>query len=330
MLSLHDVSYAYETQPVLAHIDLDVEQGEILCLLGKSGSGKSTLLRVVAGLERGFSGDVLMEGQSIVDVPVHQRGVGLMFQDFALFPHMNVAQNVAFGLRMAGLAAKERTKRVAEVLALVGLADFHERDVSTLSGGEKQRVALARSLAPQPKLLMLDEPLGSLDAGLRAQLVVELREIVKRMNLTALYVTHDQQEAYAIADRIAVINAGGIEQLASPQALYRHPRTEFVARFLGLENIVPGDVLKPLFPSAQANRHYLLHPDQIFLDDGGSVQGTLQKRIFQGGQCQLDVQLSESLSVRLWAHLRENIPDEGQSVRLSIVPEALVALDAVR
>ncbi|MCA9912012.1 MAG: ABC transporter ATP-binding protein, partial [Anaerolineae bacterium] len=205
MLQLRDISQHYDGQPVLRDIDLHVAQGEIICLLGASGSGKTTLLRIIAGLEPDFSGNVLLNGEPLRDVPVHQRGFGLVFQDFALFPHLTVAQNVAFGLEMQNLSEKERQNRVTEMLELVKLSGFGDRDVSQLSGGEKQRVALARSLAPRPRLLMLDEPLGSLDANLRGELVLELREIIKQMDVTAVYVTHDQEEAYAVADLVAVM-----------------------------------------------------------------------------------------------------------------------------
>ena len=202
MLDIINVTRAFDGQAVLRGINLPVDQGEIVCLLGPSGCGKTTMLRIVAGLEHADGGDVRINGNSIMATPVHQRDFGLMFQDFALFPHMNVAENVGFGLRMRPVADDQQ--RVDEVIRLVGLAGFEQRDVGELSGGERQRVALARSLAPRPRLLMLDEPLGSLDAALRTRLVVELRQIIKQIGLTAIYVTHDQEEAFAIADRIAI------------------------------------------------------------------------------------------------------------------------------
>jgi ABC-type Fe3+/spermidine/putrescine transport system ATPase subunit len=178
MLSVRGVTRAFDGVPVLRGVDLDIAAGDIVCLLGPSGCGKTTLLRIIAGLERPDLGDVLLEGQSIVNIPVHERGFGLMFQDFALFPHMSAADNVRFGLRMRAIPKPEQARRVHEALALVGLVGFEDRDVTQLSGGEQQRVALARSLAPNPRLLMLDEPMGSLDAALRGRLVVEVREII--------------------------------------------------------------------------------------------------------------------------------------------------------
>jgi thiamine transport system ATP-binding protein len=216
-----------------------VQPGEILCLLGPSGCGKTTLLRVVAGLETPDRGHVFFAGRDLVNVPVHRRGFGFMFQDFALFPHRTVAENIAFGLRMAGVPQPEQQARVAAMLELVNLPGYGARTIFELSGGERQRVALARSLAPEPALLMLDEPLGSLDRGLREELVEELRRILKEMGVTALYVTHDQDEAMALGDRMVIMQRGRIEQVGTPTAVYTHPATPFVARFLGFANLIP-------------------------------------------------------------------------------------------
>ena len=287
MLSIRGVTKRYNHHPVLRGLDLDVARGELVCLLGPSGCGKTTLLRIVAGLETPDAGDVLVDGASILNVPVHNRDFGLMFQDFALFPHLNVAQNVAFGLRMRGLP---EAQRIQEVLDLVGLSGFERRDVAQLSGGERQRVALARSLAPNPRLLMLDEPLGSLDAALRERLVIDLRDVIKQIGLTALYVTHDQREAFAIADRIALMNVGHFEQIDSPQALYRRPKTVFAAQFLGLNNIIPIErcdgsrAITPLgvFPLSNNADALLLHPDGIAAAETDELSGVVQEAVFQG------------------------------------------------
>ena len=209
-LEVTHVSKSYPGLPVLKEASFAVAEGEIVCLLGPSGCGKTTLLRVVAGLETPDTGRVTFAGNDLATIPVHQRAFGFMFQDYALFPHRDVLGNVAFGLRMQGTPAAKITERVREALALVGLSGFERRRVIELSGGEMQRVALARSLAPRPQLLMLDEPLGALDRALREQLMNDLRGILKRIGLTALYVTHDQSEAFAIADRVLIMRDGQI------------------------------------------------------------------------------------------------------------------------
>ncbi len=249
LLEVSQISKSYPGLPVLKEASFSVSEGEIVCLLGPSGCGKTTLLRIVAGLESPDTGQVILDGQDLARVPVHRRAFGFMFQDYALFPHKDVAANVAFGLRMTRRPAAEIAARVEEMLALVGLSGYEHRRVIELSGGEQQRVALARSLAPGPRLLMLDEPLGALDRALREQLMNDLRAILKRVGLTAIYVTHDQEEAFAIADRVLIMRArpesgegGWIEQEGSPQQVYRYPATAYVARFLGFKNLVDGVV----------------------------------------------------------------------------------------
>lgn len=244
VLEVRNIVKTFDGIPALRGVSVDVAEGEILCLLGPSGCGKSTLLRIIAGLERADAGQVMFEGRSVDPLPAHRRGFGLMFQDFALFPHRTVAENVAFGLRMQRLPDAEIERRVTETLEMVGLSGYGDRTIYELSGGERQRVALARSLAPRPRMLMLDEPLGSLDRSLRERLTEELRELIDRLGLTAIYVTHDQAEAFAIADRIALMQAGRIVQQGPPSQLYRCPLTPFVARFLGLHTIVPGRIVE--------------------------------------------------------------------------------------
>ena len=219
-------------------VDLDVARGETVALLGASGCGKSSLLRAVAGLEDLAGGTVAWDGRDVARVPVHRRGFGLMFQDGQLFPFRDVAGNVAYGL--TGLPRRERRPRVEEMLELVGLPGYGPRDIATLSGGQAQRVALARSLAPRPRLLLLDEPLSALDRALREQLAVDLREILAGQGTTALYVTHDHGEARVVADRVGVMDAGRLLRLDAPEALWADPGDETVARFLGLQGAVAG------------------------------------------------------------------------------------------
>lgn len=233
MLSIERATVCFGPKAALDDVTLTVRAGELISVLGPSGSGKSTLLRAIAGLEPLAQGVVRWDGEDLTAVPPHRRRFGLMFQDYALFPHKDVAGNVAFGLRMQNRPAAEVRRRVAEVLALVDLDGFEQRSVTTLSGGEQQRVALARALAPEPRLLMLDEPLGALDRTLRERLLVELAELLRRLSMTAIYVTHDHAEARALGDRLVVMRAGRFEQVGQPDEVVAHPVNEFVAEFVG-------------------------------------------------------------------------------------------------
>lgn len=238
MLQVDRLRVAFGDVVALDEASLDAPAGSTTVLMGPSGCGKSTLLRVVAGLERAATGSVTWDGRAVGDVATHKRGFGLMFQDYALFPHRSVGDNVGFGLRMLGHDDDATAGRVAEVLDLVGLAGSAARPIVGLSGGEQQRVALARSLAPSPRLLMLDEPIGSLDRDLRSQLMVEMRRIFADLALTVLYVTHDVDEAFALADRVAVMRAGRIVRAGSPAELWTDPGSRFVARFMGRDNVL--------------------------------------------------------------------------------------------
>ncbi|WP_457742068.1 ABC transporter ATP-binding protein [Thermococcus sp.] len=220
------------------HVDLSVKDGEFLTLLGPSGCGKTTTLRIVAGLEKPDSGRVLFSGRDVTEMKPYERNIGIVFQDYALFPHMTVFKNVAFGLEMRGLPKEEIRRKVEWALELVRLKGFENRYPEQLSGGQQQRVALARALVIEPEVLLLDEPLSNLDAKIRERLRSEIRRIQKELGITTIYVTHDQEEAMAISDRIAVMNVGRIEGVGEPLELYYKPRTEFVARFLGTSNIV--------------------------------------------------------------------------------------------
>ncbi len=248
MLELIDIRKTYEGKPLLAGVTLRVEEGETVCLLGPSGSGKSTLLRIAAGLEEPDGGHIKWDGGEITRTPAHRRGFGLMFQDYALFPHLDVAENVAFGLRMQKLPEDRIRTEVADALKRVDLDGFARRRVAELSGGEQQRVALARALAPRPRLLMLDEPLGALDRALREQLTLQLRHLLRELRIPSLYVTHDQEEAFAVAQRVALLHEGRIVQMGAPENLVARPASVWAADFLGLGNILRGRVrrMRPL------------------------------------------------------------------------------------
>ena len=240
MLEVQNLTKDYENKPLLKGVSFQVGKGELVCLLGSSGSGKSTILRIIAGLEEPESGAVLWQGQDLRDMPTHKRGFGLMFQDYALFPHKTVAQNIAFGLQMQGMKEEEISHRVQAGLESIRMQSFADRPITELSGGEQQRVALARALAPSPNLLMLDEPLGALDHTLRTQLIQELRGILHQSQIPVIYVTHDREEAFGLADRLVILHDGVILQQGTPQELFERPATPWIAEFLGLGNLVPG------------------------------------------------------------------------------------------
>jgi spermidine/putrescine transport system ATP-binding protein len=243
MLELRDIVKSYEGKPLLRGVSFAISKGETVCLLGASGSGKSTILRIISGLEFPESGHILFNNLDLAQTPPHLRDFGLVFQDYGLFPHLNVFENVAFGLKMRALPMDKIQLRVAALLEQVNLSSFANRKVTDLSGGEQQRVALARALAPQPRLLMFDEPLGALDRSLKEDLLNELRGILHRTNIPAIYVTHDQEEAFAIADRILVLHDGSIIRDGAPHEIWKEPQFAFVAKLLGIGNVIEGEVI---------------------------------------------------------------------------------------
>ncbi len=333
ILTIQDISKSFNAKLALDKISFEVSEGEIVALLGPSGCGKSTLLSVIAGLELPDVGDILWNGSSIKSTPPHLREFGLMFQDFALFPHMNVYTNVAFGLRMAHMSAAILDQRVHEMLSVVGLPDISSRDVNTLSGGEQQRVALARALAPHPRLLMLDEPLGSLDRNLRERLVLELQTILHQMQQTAIYVTHDQEEAFAIADRIILMNTGRVEQIGTPQEIYHDPASIFVARFLEMTNILPavihksGGIYQAATPigrfvidsAADGKANLLIRPDLATLDGQGPVvlKGIFSSVSFRGSRQRITLQVA-GISLNFDLPSKLTLPTVGKEIILSL------------
>jgi ABC-type Fe3+/spermidine/putrescine transport system ATPase subunit len=297
-LTVEKIVKHYDGDPLLNGLSLAVSDGEILCLLGRSGSGKSTLLRIITGLESADAGQVLWDGADIAALPTHLRRFGLMFQDYALFPHRSVAENVAFGLEMQRLSKTEITQQVAQALEKVNMGAFAQRSVAELSGGEQQRVALARSLAARPRLLLLDEPLAALDRSLRLELQVELRELLHQAGIPVIYVTHDQEEAVFLGDRLAILHEGRILQEGTPQQVYSAPVNRWVAEFLGMENFVAGTVAaqQPLrvqtrigelvaesptaaqFPAGK-EVWLALRPDHAALAAGGAAQNLVSGKV---------------------------------------------------
>ncbi|MFE5632086.1 ABC transporter ATP-binding protein [Streptomyces sp. NPDC056543] len=337
MLHIEGATVRFGERAALDSVDLEVADHEIVCVLGPSGSGKSTLLRAVAGLQALDGGRVLLDGTDLTGVPAHRRGVGLMFQDHQLFPQRDVGGNVAFGLRMHGVERAERDARVRELLELVGLPGASGRAVAALSGGEQQRVALARALAPRPRLLMLDEPLGQLDRGLRERLVVELRGLFGRLGTTVLAVTHDQGEAFALADRVVVMKDGRIAQSGTPLEVWQRPASAFVARFLGFDNVVPGtvsgaaaDTVWGKIPvpdgSPEGARQILVRPGGVRLvPPADGLACTVEARTFRGTHVAVLLRPAEGPPLEAECTL-QGAPEEGTEVGVTFAPDEVVVL----
>lgn len=364
LLSVREITKSFGGELVLRGVSFDLDAGEIVALLGPSGCGKTTLLRIIAGLESADTGELSLEGEDLQRIPVHQRGFGMVFQDYALFPHKRVAENIGFGLRMHGWKSEERDERVSQVMDLVGLGNFGARQVFDLSGGEQQRVALARALAPSPRLLLLDEPLGALDRALRERLMGELRPILKRAGqfigsgptteagITTIYVTHDQEEAFSVADRILIMNHGAFEQIGTPAQLYHYPRNAFVARFLGMENLIPATIISqdpprvstPLgtlhysgdFPDVSGEADLLIRPDagQLVPPEANGdniISGIMGDVSFRGRHLMSTINCrteDASLVLKLAFDSALTLPPMGTHFSLRLDPEELQVLPA--
>jgi len=241
-VELKNISKNYDNVQALKNVNLNISDGEFFSLLGPSGSGKTTCLKIIAGFEQSNQGHVYLFGDEVSDIPPYKRKVNTVFQDYALFPHMSVGQNIGYSLKIRNINKIEQVKKVKEILKIVKLSGYEDRRINQLSGGQKQRVALARSLINKPKVLLLDEPLGALDLKLREQMQVELKVLQRQFNITFIYVTHDQQEALSMSDRIAVFNEGNIEQVDTPSNIYLSPNSSFVANFVGTTNVINKDI----------------------------------------------------------------------------------------
>jgi putative spermidine/putrescine transport system ATP-binding protein/spermidine/putrescine transport system ATP-binding protein len=322
-LQIAGVTKRFGNVVALSDATLDVAQGEILTLLGPSGGGKTTLLNVVAGFLIPDSGTIRIESRPITDMPPYRREIGVLFQNYALFPHMSVASNVGYGLKMRNLSRADIRRRVAEVLALVQLTGYEERKPRQLSGGQQQRVALARALAISPKVLLLDEPFSALDKGLRASMQIELKDIQRRLGVTTIFVTHDQSEALSLSDRIAVISEGCIRQIGTPDEIYRRPADRFVAGFVGDVNVlratlerfegdaalvcvgammltVPAQSLRGLTPGAPVE--LFLRPEQLRVgeeDDRAICSGVVAAQAYQGTHVDLHIATDAAVSGRV-------------------------------
>jgi spermidine/putrescine transport system ATP-binding protein len=321
-VELIDLVKAFGSMRAVDEINLHIPGGEFFSLLGSSGCGKTTTLRMIAGFEKPTSGQILLDGVDMTVTPPHRRHVNTVFQSYALFPHLNVFDNVAFGLRRARIDAKDVNRRVQEALDLVQLTQFAKRKPAQMSGGQQQRVALARALVLKPSVLLLDEPLGALDARLRKQLQVELKTLQQQVGITFVYVTHDQEEALTMSDRIAIMSNGHIEQIASPQEMYEAPATVFVADFLGVSNLMeataiaggnrikvgPFELTAGHGNAAEGNTKATIRPERVKLEAadaaGGEnrIPGRVERWVYLGNAVQLIVKLATGHSIQALMH----------------------------
>ena len=352
-LDLDGVSKRFGQNIVVRDINLSFNRGEFISLLGPSGCGKTTILRMIAGFEMPTEGRIQIEGQDITRTPPNRRKLGMVFQAYALFPNLNVANNIGFGLKVARKAQAEIDRRVAEMLKLIGLPDFGGRYPYQLSGGQQQRVALARAIAPSPRMLLLDEPLSALDAKIRVSLREEIREIQRELGITTVFVTHDQEEALSMSDRIVVMNEGRIEQVGTPFEIYNFPRTRFVASFVGTLNIVDATMVDPgrgvitidgqeiravrgVIDARQGEvRSVALRPEAITLNgaaaDRNRLSGTIEEVNFLGAVVRIRVRFARvAVSLDTFNNPGQPPPQRGQQVTVSFAPEDVLILEGAR
>ncbi len=346
-LEVVDLHKDYEGNPLLNGVNFQVKPGETLCLLGSSGSGKSTILRIIAGIEKPDSGTVLWNGIDLAEVPAFKRNFGLMFQDYALFPHLSVAENVAFGLKMRKISKSELDTRTEEALQRVNMTGFENRRVTDLSGGEQQRIALARALAPRPELMMLDEPLAALDHSLRMELQDELRILLQKSGIPSIYVTHDQEEAIVVSDRLALLKDGKIVQCDRTEKIFHYPASRWVAEFLGMTNILNGKVIDTdpfkvqtdcgiLLPERASIKKktipgdvitLLIKPTGFKLAEGKAaenrISGTVEETAFRGDHYRIQVRIC---SGKVFDFSSSNAIAAGQPCEIGLTPEDVIML----
>ena len=333
-IELRETHRAFGPVVALDSVSLEIATGEFFALLGPSGSGKTTCLRLIAGFDQPDRGQILLDGQDVTNTPPFQRNVNTVFQDYALFPHMSVAENVAYGLKVRGVNAAERAARAREMLELVRLGDFGSRRPHQLSGGQKQRVALARALINHPKVLLLDEPLGALDLKLREEMQTELKRLQQQLGVTFVFVTHDQGEALSMADRVAVFSQGRIEQLDTPRELYNRPRTAFVANFVGSANVVDADAALRLTGHAHpfAIRPELIHvlqPGETVPEGSLRCAGTVLDVLYHGASSRCRVRIDDATTLTVARAETSGLAAPvaaGEAVQLAWRPEHAVPL----
>ena len=332
LITLNDIVVSFDGEKILDHIDLDIHDKEFVTLLGPSGCGKTTTLRIIGGFITPDSGTVTFDGKKINQLPPYKRNVNTVFQRYALFPHLNVYENIAFGLRVKKLPEKEISKRVQEMLKLVGLVGFEKRSTARLSGGQQQRVAIARALAIHPKVLLLDEPLGALDLKLRKEMQIELKRIQEQLEITFIYVTHDQEEALTMSDRVVVMNGGKIQQIGSPVDIYNEPVNAFVADFIGESNILSGLMIRDKLVEIGGRQFecvdtgfgentpvdVVIRPEDIKLvkPEDAQISGVVESVIFKGVHYEM---LIDAYDFRWIVHSTQ-AAEKGSAVGLTFVP----------